>query len=283
MRPPSQPPLENESARRGGRIPEPGGPDTSSPSPTYQQHYSIPDSHGARVDLRTLREENGWLPDLDELDRLVTPDTKLIAVNNHNSPTGALINEAGLSRIAEIADRVGAWVLCDEVYRGVDQDGDGLTTSIADLSARGISTGSMSKPFSLAGLGLGFCAGSLAPPRCCRQSPLTATTPPSASGASTTAWPVSPSTTATRSWTVPATPPAPIPRSSTNGAAAETTSPTSGRPRAPPRRCATTLGSAPTRSAHGFWSRPVSCSPRVLPSTSSTPCASGSPTTPRLC
>ncbi|POX42759.1 aminotransferase [Streptomyces sp. Ru73] len=127
--------------------------------PTYQQHYSIPDSYGARVDHLPLREEHGWLPDLDELDRLVTPDTKLIAVNNPNNPTGALIDEAGLARIAEIADRVGAWVLCDEVYRGVDQAGDGFTTSIADLYRRGISTGSMSKPYSLAGLRLGWIVG----------------------------------------------------------------------------------------------------------------------------
>ncbi|WP_037961639.1 aminotransferase class I/II-fold pyridoxal phosphate-dependent enzyme, partial [Streptomyces violens] len=124
--------------------------------PTYQQHYSIPDSYGARVDHLTLREEHGWLPDLDELDRLVTPETKLIAVNNPNNPTGALIDAAGLTRIAKIADRVGAWVLCDEVYRGVDQDGDGFTASIADLYERGISTGSMSKPYSLAGLRLGW-------------------------------------------------------------------------------------------------------------------------------
>ncbi|MEV8314616.1 aminotransferase [Streptomyces sp. NPDC059900] len=127
--------------------------------PTYQQHYSIPDSYGARVDRLPLREEHGWLPDLDALDRLVTPDTKLIAVNNPNNPTGALIDEAGLDRIAKIADRAGAWVLCDEVYRGVDQDGDGFTVSIADLYERGISTGSMSKPYSLAGLRLGWIVG----------------------------------------------------------------------------------------------------------------------------
>ncbi|MCL6299453.1 aminotransferase [Streptomyces kronopolitis] len=127
--------------------------------PTYQQHYSIPDSYRARVDLLPLREENRWLPDLDELDRLVTSDTKLIAVNNPNNPTGALIDEAGLARIAKIADRVGAWVLCDEVYRGLDQVGDGFTTSMADLYERGVSTGSMSKPYSLAGLRLGWIVG----------------------------------------------------------------------------------------------------------------------------
>ena len=124
--------------------------------PTYQQHASIPESYGARVDLLTLREEDGWLPDLEELDRLVTADTRLIALANPNNPTGALVDEADLRRIVEIAERAGAWVLCDEVYRGVDQEGDGFTASIADLYERGVSTGSMSKPFSLAGLRLGW-------------------------------------------------------------------------------------------------------------------------------
>ena len=43
--------------------------------------------------------------------------------------------------------RCGAWVLCDEVYRGIDQEGDGFTASMADLYEKGISTGSMSKAY----------------------------------------------------------------------------------------------------------------------------------------
>jgi aspartate/methionine/tyrosine aminotransferase len=49
--------------------------------------------------------------------------------------------------------------LCDEVYRGIDQDGPGTTASVADIYPRGISTGSMSKAFSLAGLRLGWVVG----------------------------------------------------------------------------------------------------------------------------
>lgn len=39
-----------------------------------------------------LRLENGYLPDLDELRTLVTPDTKMICINNPNNPTGALMS-----------------------------------------------------------------------------------------------------------------------------------------------------------------------------------------------
>jgi aspartate/methionine/tyrosine aminotransferase len=127
--------------------------------PTYQQHYSIPESLGADVQIHKLREENAFLPDLDEIERLVTPKTKLIALTNPNNPTGSLLDRAMMQRVADMAARVGAYVLCDEVYRGVDQIGDTLTVSMADLYERGISTGSMSKAFSLAGLRLGWIVG----------------------------------------------------------------------------------------------------------------------------
>src|SRR5688572_507997 len=127
--------------------------------PTYQQHYSIPESLGADVQIHKLREQNAFLPDLDEIARLITPNTKLIAITNPNNPTGSVMDRAMMQRLADLAGRVGAYVLCDEVYRGVDQVGDELTVSMADLYERGISTGSMSKAFSLAGLRLGWIVG----------------------------------------------------------------------------------------------------------------------------
>jgi len=124
--------------------------------PSYQQHYSIPESIGARVKLLQLREENRFLPDLAELKSLVTSDTKLIAMTNPNNPTGSLMDRARLEEIVDVASGVGAWVLCDEVYRGTDQTGSGTTCSIADIYEKGISTAGMSKAFSLAGLRLGW-------------------------------------------------------------------------------------------------------------------------------
>ncbi|MEM7469890.1 MAG: aminotransferase [Pseudomonadota bacterium] len=126
--------------------------------PTYQQHYSIPASIGADVEPLHLREENGFLPDPDALRAIVTPETKLIAMNNPNNPTGALMPRALIEEIAAIARGVGAYILCDEVYRGTDQTGDGMTASIVDVYEKGISTAGMSKAFSLAGLRLGWIA-----------------------------------------------------------------------------------------------------------------------------
>lgn len=129
--------------------------------PTYQQHYSIPESIGADVKILRLKEEDDFLPDLKELKSYINDNTKLICINNPNNPTGSLIDETMLKEIVSIAKTCDAYVLCDEVYRGLDHKGeDSFTTSIVDLYEKGISTGSMAKTFSLAGLRIGWVAGS---------------------------------------------------------------------------------------------------------------------------
>ncbi len=125
--------------------------------PTYQQLYSIPESFGVEVDLLHLKHENGYHPDLKELERLVTKGTKMICINNPNNPTGALMEKEELLGIIEIARQADAWILCDEVYRHLTQT-DVWSESVADLYEKGISVSGMSKVFSLAGLRLGWIA-----------------------------------------------------------------------------------------------------------------------------
>ena len=127
--------------------------------PTYQQLYAVPASFGADVRLLRLRPADGFLPDVDELRALAGGRAKLICINNPNNPTGALIARDSLERIVEVARDCGAYLLADEVYRGLEHDRSVVTPSVADLYERGLSTGSMSKVFSLAGLRLGWVVG----------------------------------------------------------------------------------------------------------------------------
>ncbi|WP_298851983.1 aminotransferase [uncultured Ruegeria sp.] len=127
--------------------------------PTYQQHYSIPESYGATVEILNLRPENGFLPDLEEFAALIRPNTKLVVINNPNNPTGAVMDGDFLNKFIDIARSSDAYILCDEVYRGTGQIGDGFSPAIADLYDKGISVAGMSKTFSLAGLRLGWIAG----------------------------------------------------------------------------------------------------------------------------
>ena len=83
------------------------------------------------------------MPDIDELRELVRPNTRLICINNASNPVGAVLDAKMLEQIAEIADSVGAYVLCDEVYLPLENT-EGFK-SMTDVYDRAIVTNSVSK------------------------------------------------------------------------------------------------------------------------------------------
>ena len=133
------------------------GDEVISIMPTYQQLYSIPEAFGARVKILELSPKDRYHLNLNDLREAVTDETKMICLNNPNNPTGALMRSDELEEVVRIAKSVGAWILCDEVYRHLTQK-DEWCESITDLYEKGISVSSMSKVFSLAGLRLGWIA-----------------------------------------------------------------------------------------------------------------------------
>src|SRR5258706_6438251 len=120
--------------------------------PGYRQVSGIGLNAGCEVEAFHLRRENGWRPDLDELDRLVRPSTRLIAVTNPNNPVGTILTSGEMDRIVAAAERSGAWLLADEVYRGTERMSDQETGSFYGRYERVVSTGSMSKAYGLSGL-----------------------------------------------------------------------------------------------------------------------------------
>ncbi|KFN89659.1 hypothetical protein TMUPMC115_2321 [Tetragenococcus muriaticus PMC-11-5] len=88
---------------------------------------------------------------------LVTPETKAIVFNNPNNPTGDVIDDEALEKMVEIARKNDTYLICDEAYRGLTHN-IGFSTSVADLYEKGVSLGSMSKAFAMAGLRLGWIA-----------------------------------------------------------------------------------------------------------------------------
>jgi aspartate/methionine/tyrosine aminotransferase len=125
--------------------------------PAYQQLYSVPRAIGCDVSLWSIREEGGFHYDLDELERLVTPRTKLIILNTPHNPTGAMLSADELRRVYALAESLGAWVHGDEAYRWLQlPGGEELAPPVRDLGDRGISVGTLSKPFGLPGLRIGW-------------------------------------------------------------------------------------------------------------------------------
>jgi aspartate/methionine/tyrosine aminotransferase len=127
--------------------------------PTYQQLYSVPESLGADVHVVRLREQDRYLPDVEAIRAAADDRTSLIILNNPNNPTGALIDEPLLREIVDVAREHDAWLFCDEVYRRLEHEPGSTAPSVADLYEKGVSSGSMSKSYSLAGLRTGWVAG----------------------------------------------------------------------------------------------------------------------------
>jgi len=124
--------------------------------PNYMQIWGVAKNHDYRIKTFSLREENNWAPDLDELERSAGEKTRLIAICNPNNPTGSILSESEMDSIVRIADRVGAWILADEVYAGAEQFTETQTPSFYGRYDKVIAVGSMSKAYGLPGLRAGW-------------------------------------------------------------------------------------------------------------------------------
>jgi aspartate/methionine/tyrosine aminotransferase len=120
----------------------------------------VPRAIGCDVSLWKLREETGFRYDLGELERLVTPRTRLVVINTPHNPTGSMLSAEDLARIDRLASSVGARVLSDEAYRWLEiPGGEPLAPPMRNLAGAGVSVGTLSKPFGLPGLRIGWIAG----------------------------------------------------------------------------------------------------------------------------
>lgn len=126
--------------------------------PVYQSLYEVAHAEGCEVSPWNLKPgEQGWSIDFDELEALIRPNTKLIAVNTPNNPTGFTFSEDEMKRLCSIAESHGIYLFSDEVYRGLELDGLNRPCA-ADLYDKAASLGVMSKAYGLSGLRVGWVA-----------------------------------------------------------------------------------------------------------------------------
>lgn len=126
--------------------------------PAYQALHEVARGVGARISLVRLQESEGWRLDVDTVRAACRPNTRLIVVNFPNSPTGALPDRETFEALVALAHERGAWLLSDEVYRGLEFDPAHRLPAAVDRYERALSLGVMSKSYALPGLRIGWIA-----------------------------------------------------------------------------------------------------------------------------
>jgi aspartate/methionine/tyrosine aminotransferase len=126
--------------------------------PNYMQIAGLAPAFGATVKPLWLRESLAWAMDPDDLKRVVTSKTRMIAICNPNNPTGAILDASAREAIVSAAAKVGAWILADEVYRGAEFQG-GMIPSFWGSYESILCTAGLSKAYGLPGLRTGWVVG----------------------------------------------------------------------------------------------------------------------------
>ena len=122
--------------------------------PTYEPLLALAEYFGARIKRFARPFENEYRVDLDDLAAKITSNTRLMVLTNLHNPSSALIDEDTLQQIGNIADKVGARVLVDEVYR--ETMFADAPRSCVHLGPQFISTSSLTKGYGLSGLRCGW-------------------------------------------------------------------------------------------------------------------------------
>ncbi len=125
--------------------------------PNYQSLYEVANSVPDCTFSKWLLKDDGekWLVDFDELEVLIQPNTKLLTLTSPNNPTGYAFTNDEMKRLSEIAEKHDLYIISDEVYRGLELDGE-KSQAMADFSNKAISIGVMSKAYGLPGLRVGW-------------------------------------------------------------------------------------------------------------------------------
>lgn len=126
-------------------------------TPTYQSLETVTQSLCSVTGI-ALDPENGWKLDLDAVRDRVRPNTKLIAINFPNNPTGGLLSPAEFDELIKICREHGLWLLSDEVYRLIERSPSLRLPAAVDHYERGLSISVVSKVYGLPGLRIGWIA-----------------------------------------------------------------------------------------------------------------------------
>ncbi len=134
------------------------GDEVLSVQPAFMQIPGLLEANGLRIREYMLKEENGFELNVDELNESMSSKVKVIAMNFPNNPTGRTLSKDQVKGISEIAKDHKAWIVCDEVYRGIEFEGP-FSPSFVEYYDKAVCSSSLSKVWGAPGLRVGWMVG----------------------------------------------------------------------------------------------------------------------------
>jgi len=128
------------------------------PMPTYPLYTAVLAKLDAKAKYYRLDPARGWMPDIEHLKSLVTPETRALVVIDPNNPTGAVYSIDTRRALLDFAERHGLLILADEVYGDLGFDGPIEPYGKLDPDAPIISFSSLSKAYLAPGWRTGWMA-----------------------------------------------------------------------------------------------------------------------------
>jgi aspartate aminotransferase len=133
------------------------------PDPAWPQYRLQAACCGASVVPYPLDPQNEWLPDIAQLERLVTSRTRLLIINSPGNPTGAVFPSQLMADLVDFAYRHDLYILSDECYDELVFDGEHVSPAMLmnrnDFeSGRVICVYTFSKTYAMTGWRIGYLA-----------------------------------------------------------------------------------------------------------------------------
>jgi alanine-synthesizing transaminase len=128
------------------------------PMPTYPLYTAVLAKIGARARYYRADPARDWTPDLDHLESLVTPASRVLVIIDPNNPTGATYSAATRRALLDLAERHNLAILADEVYGDLGYDGPVAPLGSLDPDAPIVSFSSLSKAYLAPGWRTGWLA-----------------------------------------------------------------------------------------------------------------------------
>ena len=129
-------------------------------APYWSNHLNHPLLVGAKPVVIPVKEKNGFMYDVAELEKYVTPKTKAVLLNSPSNPTGGVITKESMEALCDLCKKHDLYIYTDEVYQDIIYDGEKFLSPamLPDMKKRTIICDSFSKTYAMTGWRLGMIA-----------------------------------------------------------------------------------------------------------------------------